>query len=105
MRRFDLSNVLPQAGNWQESLSSGGGPDRLLSPALLPTSSLLTLPGLVRSDSLSLAPPACWSLSGGMLVHAMMSSRVRVTESEGKDSTSASRPEALVKLMSAGRKL
>lgn len=35
----------------------------------------------------------------------MMSSRVRVTESEGKESTSASRPEALVKLMSAGRKL
>ena len=35
----------------------------------------------------------------------MMSSKVRVTESEGSESTSPSRPESLVKLMSAGRKL
>lgn len=66
LRRCDLSKVRPQAGNWQESRSSRLPTDTLLSPALLPTScSLLTLPGLVRSDSRSLAPPDCWSFKGG----------------------------------------
>ena len=68
LRRCDLSKVRPQAGNWQESRSSRLPTDTLLSPALLPNScSLLTLPGLVRSDSRSLAPPDpdCWSFKGG----------------------------------------
>ena len=68
LRRCDLSKVRPQAGNWQERRSSRLPTDTLLSPALLPTScSLRTLPGLVRSDSRSLAPPDpdCWSFKGG----------------------------------------
>ena len=76
MSRWDLSKVRPHAGNWQASRSSRLTTEPteptdkplLSQEALLTTScSLLTLPGLVRSDSRSLAPPDpdCWSFKGG----------------------------------------
>ena len=79
MSRWDLSKVRPQAGNWQASRSprlttepteptEPTDKPLLSQEALLTTScSLLTLPGLVRSDSRSLAPPDpdCWSFKGG----------------------------------------